>query len=91
MWCFDENSAAVNWRQMKLSGRKITGPVIYGNYIIVGDGFGYLHWIAKKTGTFAARNYLDNTGIITAPIVHQNMLYAYTRGGILYAVKKNPS
>jgi outer membrane protein assembly factor BamB len=84
VWAFDEDSGAVVWRQTKLQGRYITGPAVLGNYVVVADAYGYLHWLAKYNGEFAARNSLG-AGVLTAPVVYGGRVYVYTRDGTLLA------
>ena len=50
-----DDSGLVNWRQTALEARNVSGPAIMGNYIVVGDAEGYLHWMSKRDGHFAAR------------------------------------
>ena len=55
-----------------------------GNYIVVGDAQGYLHWLDKRDGHFAAREFAG-TSIYAAPIVENNMVYTLTANGYLVA------
>ena len=59
-----------------------------GNYIVVGDGQGYLHWLSKSDGHIAGRVNAGNA-IYAAPIVENNMLYAQTDNGNLLAYTLN--
>ncbi len=83
VWAFDSNSGIVDWRQPKLESRNITGPVVMGNYIVVGDAEGYLHWLDKKDGHFIARVRVNRTSIMATPIVNNNTLYVLTKDGHL--------
>lgn len=71
--------------------RKVTGPAILGDKVIVGDLEGYLHWLDKETGDFAARIEVEEDPILTKPIVANGMLFAYSSGGKLaaYTYKNN--
>lgn len=89
IWAFDSESGTVDWRQPKLEARNITGPVIMGNYIVVGDAEGYLHWLSKKDGHFVARVNIGS-GMIAAPVVSNNILYALTTKGYLAAYTVTP-
>jgi outer membrane protein assembly factor BamB len=89
VWAFDQNEGVPVWRQMKLTGRMITGPALLGNYVIVADSYGYLHWMSKSTGAFVARNDLNGSGVLTPPVVSGNTVYVYTKGGDLYAFRRN--
>lgn len=86
VWAFDADSGLINWRQTDLDARIVSGPAIMGNYVIVGDAQGYLHWLSKNDGHFAARDYVGSA-IYAAPIVENNVLYALTNTGYLAAYK----
>ncbi|VVC76314.1 Outer membrane protein assembly factor BamB [Aquicella siphonis] len=84
VWGFGADSGFVNWRQTKLEYRVISGPAAMGNYVVVGDAQGYLHWLGKQDGHFAGRVSLGSS-IYAAPIVENNVLYALTNSGYLAA------
>lgn len=75
------------WKQEKLQARAITAPVAYGDYVVVGDFEGYLHWMAQDDGRFVARVRVDDEGIIATPIVIDDTLYVTGRSGILTALR----
>lgn len=86
IWALDRFSGSSIWKQDKLAHRKITGPAILGEQLIVGDFEGYLHWLDKENGDLAARVLVEKeTPIITKPIVSNEILYAYSSGGELAA------
>lgn len=84
VWSFNAEDGLVNWRQTKLQARNITGPAIMGNYIVVGDGQGYLHWLDKRDGHFAGRIKIGSK-VFATPIVENNVLYALNNRGYLAA------
>lgn len=55
LWALDRKSGATYWRQDKLHGRSITAPAQWGDYIVVGDFEGYVHWMSRTDGHFVAR------------------------------------
>jgi outer membrane protein assembly factor BamB len=85
VWAFDHNNGGVTWRQIELEARNITGPVVMGNYIVVGDAEGYLHWMSKQDGHFVARVKVNGSGIIATPVVENGVLYVLTKDGHLGA------
>ncbi len=85
IWALDRFSGGSVWKQEKLAHRKVTGPAILGDKVIVGDLEGYLHWLDKETGDFAARIEVEEDPILTKPIVANGMLFAYSSGGKLAA------
>ena len=85
VWALERLSGVSVWKQEKLTARAVTGPAVIGNFIVVGDLEGYLHWMDKSTGDFVARIQVNKEKIITPPIVADTILYAYTSGGTIGA------
>jgi outer membrane protein assembly factor BamB len=85
VWTFDRYSGATLWRQELLHARAATGPASIGNFTVVGDLEGYLHWMHKSDGSFVARTRLSSRRIIVQPLVAGKVLYAYATDGQLAA------
>jgi len=85
VWALDRFSGASIWKQEKLTHRHLTGPAILGERVIVGDFEGYVHWLDKTTGEISARKQIDDSPILTQPIVSNDILFAYSSGGTLSA------
>jgi outer membrane protein assembly factor BamB len=85
LWAFDAETGQVDWRQTQLEARNITGPAEMGNYVIVADGEGYLHWLSKQDGHFVSRNRVNGFSILAAPVVSNNIVYVLTKDGRLSA------
>ena len=79
-------SAAVAWRQEGLKNRRLTSPLAYGNYIVVGDDEGYLHVLAQSDGRFVARRKLS-AGLRTRPLQVDNTVYVLANDGQLEALR----
>lgn len=88
VWAMDANSGLVNWRQTKLEARVVSGPAIMNDYVVVGDGQGYLHWMSRRDGHFVAREKVGSS-VYAAPIVQNHVLYALTSSGYLFAYTLN--
>lgn len=84
VWSFGSNSGLVNWRQTDLAARNVSGPADIGNYIVVGDAEGYVHWLDKRDGHFAARDYLGGA-ILAKPLTDGRTLYVLAANGKLAA------
>ncbi|WP_371186686.1 outer membrane protein assembly factor BamB [Thalassotalea maritima] len=69
------------WSNLQLTNRQTTGAVSVGDYVVVGDFEGYLHWLDKQTGRIVARYQVDSSGIFATPVVRDNLLYVYARDG----------
>lgn len=88
VWAFDANTGKVLWQQTRLQARNISGPALMGDYVVVGDQEGYLHWMRKQDGCFVARVRVADSAIIAAPVVDScQTLYVITRNGHLAAYR----
>lgn len=85
IWAFDNDSGAVVWRQTQLQARNTSGPAVMGNYLVVGDQEGYVHWLSKQDGHFVARVRASRSGVLAAPVVDNNIAYVFTSDGQLSA------
>lgn len=85
VWAFDQKSGRVAWKQTQLKARNITGPVLVGSYVVVGDAEGVLHWLNRADGSFAGRNQVSGTAILTKPAADHRTVYAITKDGYLTA------
>ena len=74
------------WRQQRLQARAVTSPAAFGEYVVVGDLEGYVHWIRREDGQFAARVKVDSAGIIAPPVATEEAVYVYGAGGQLEAL-----
>lgn len=84
IWAFNASNGTMNWRQCALEARIVSSPAVMCNYIIVGDGQRYLHWLNARTGCLAAREKVCGP-VYAAPVVENNIAYALTSDGTLYA------
>src|SRR5699024_10221461 len=48
-------SGSVDWSQNGLKYRRLSAPVVYHGYVVVGDFAGYLHWLDPATGALVGR------------------------------------
>lgn len=55
VWALDKNSGTAMWQQDGLGRRVVSAPAIQGDYAVVGDYEGMLHWLQLSNGAFAAR------------------------------------
>ena len=81
----DRATGASVWRQDKLYGRRLTAPTIFMDYVVVGDGEGYLHFLAQEDGSFAARKRVGYAPVVAAPVVSDGRLFALNQSGALFA------
>lgn len=86
----DKMSGASVWKQDKLFARKITTPLAFGNYIVVADFHGFVHFLSREDGSFAARVRTDGNRISAPLIAFEKSLVVLTRDGGLYAMGIEP-
>ncbi len=55
VWALSRRDGRTMWRQQALAYRGLSAPVQQGDYLIVGDYEGYLHWLHKEDGRLVAR------------------------------------
>jgi outer membrane protein assembly factor BamB len=85
LWLLDRRNGSTVWKQDQLENRQLTRPGFMGNFVVVGDFEGYLHWINILDGNMAAREKVGGKGFVTGPLVVGNRMYALTRKGKLVA------
>ena len=83
VWALDRYTGDSIWRQEKLKSRAATAPALLGDFVVVGDKEGYLHWMNVNNGEFLARSRLNKSQIIAPPIVADNKLFAYAVDGTM--------
>lgn len=77
-----------SWSQEGLQRRMLTTPVIQGNYAVVGDLDGYLHWMKLENGELVARVRVQNAYLRGTPVIStEGVLFALTAEGELAAYK----
>ena len=89
IWALDRTSGATLWRQDKLLYRSLTAPVAMGDYIVVGDFKGYVHWLSKQDGQLAGRYKVSGSAIESTPLIIGQYAYVLARDGS-FAVLQYP-
>ncbi|MDN3653391.1 outer membrane protein assembly factor BamB [Thalassotalea ponticola] len=87
IYAVDRHSGMEQWSNLSLTNRGTTGAVDVGDYIVVGDVEGYLHWLDKAEGRVVARHRVDSSAIYVTPVVVDQLLYVMSRDGDLQVVK----
>lgn len=87
LWMLDRRNGSTTWKLDRLSNRGLTRPAFYGNYVVVGDSEGYLHWLDSDIGSFVARVRAGKKGFAAAPFSVGTTLYVLTRKGDLVAYR----
>jgi outer membrane protein assembly factor BamB len=87
LWMLDRRNGSTLWKLDRMSNRGLTRPAFYGNYVVVGDKEGYLHWLDTSIGSFVARHRAGKKGFAAAPMSVGTTLYVLTHGGDLVAFR----
>ena len=75
VWSFDKSGGADAWKNASLQYRWLTGPAVQGNYVVVGDAEGWVHWLQTGDGALAARERLSKKAIRAQPLVVGDTVY----------------
>ena len=87
LWGVDLRTGGALWKQEKLQGRKLSAPVVLGDYLLVGDYEGYLHWLSVEDGALLARERLESAAISMQPAVSGDVAYVFDIQGQLAALR----
>ncbi|MCY7294585.1 outer membrane protein assembly factor BamB [Alteromonas sp. a30] len=86
----DRRTGVELWAQTTLRGRDLTAATPMDSYVVVGDKFGFLHWLRQSDGQLVARIEVggddEEEGIYVAPVRNGKVLYTQTRDGDLVAI-----
>lgn len=87
VFALDKAGGSALWQQPGLARRNLTAPVVQGDYAVVGDYDGYLHWLKLDNGEFAARTRVGGDALRAAPIVADGVLVVQNVDGKLSAFR----
>ena len=87
LWMLDRRNGSTIWKLDRMSNRGLTRPVFYGNYVVVGDVEGYLHWIDTDIGSFVARVRPAKQPLAATPLTVGTTMYVLTSKGKLIAYR----
>jgi outer membrane protein assembly factor BamB len=85
LWALDRRSGSSLWKQEALSHRWMTTPIVMGDYVVLGDIEGYVHWLRRDDGATAARFRLGKKGVRAAPLIVGNRAFVASVDGKLAA------
>ena len=83
VWAFDRRTGASLWRQDGLARRGVTRPVELGDYVVVADFEGYVHWLSIDDGRFAARTRAGGGAVLAPPVTGATAVYVLGGSGTL--------
>lgn len=87
----DRFSGIERWRNDTLFYRSLTGPTLHEDTFVVGDRFGYLHWLDVQTGDLVGRLEVNRDNPIrTAPVRAGQHIIVQTASGHIYLIEQRP-
>lgn len=79
------------WIQDQLQWRQVTGPMVYGDYLVVADYEGYLHVLTQADGRLVGQKEIDDEGIrVPVQRLGNGNLLVFGNGGKLAAIAIQP-
>jgi outer membrane protein assembly factor BamB len=83
----DKQSGAALWQQPGLARRAVSGAAVVGEYAVVADFEGYVHWLRLDNGDFAARSRAGRDAVRAAPVVADGIVLVQNVDGGLTAFR----
>ncbi len=80
----DKNSGGSLWQQAGLLNRNVSAPSVQGDYALVGDFEGVVHWLRLSDGAFAARSKVG-AAVTGKPVVAGDIAVVQSIDGKLTA------
>ena len=87
VYALDYSTGKTFWRQGDMKQRRLTAPLPMGNLIALGDVEGYVHFLNREDGSFAARLQTEDSAIMPQMLaVGASTIIVQTRKGGIYAI-----
>ena len=78
------------WRNDDLKLRSLSAPAVVGDYVVVADLEGYVHWFDRATGAVAARAKSSGDRVTNAPLSVNGIVYVISDKGDISALHGLP-
>lgn len=72
------------WSSNRLRYRHLTGPLVLGRSVVLGDSDGMLHFMSRVDGSPLTRLTTNASGVASTPVVAGSTLVAVTRDGTVF-------
>ena len=82
----DKSTGAYVWKQEKLAYRELSAPLVYRGYVVVADLQGYVHFLSREDGAFAARIATDGSPIRAQPQPLSDGVLVQSKSGGLFVL-----
>ncbi|MFT3762436.1 MAG: outer membrane protein assembly factor BamB [Pseudoxanthomonas sp.] len=87
VWALDKNSGGALWSNSNLARRSLTAPTVQGDYAVVGDYDGYVHWLRLDDGEIAARARVGGDPVRAKPVLAGDLLLVQNTEGEVTAFR----
>src|SRR5689334_5426793 len=78
------------WENPVLKLRSLSAPVVAGEYVVVADLDGYVHYFDRATGDLAGRTKVGGDRVTNSPLAVGDLVYVITDDGDLAAFHGTP-
>jgi outer membrane protein assembly factor BamB len=78
------------WRNDLLLRRSLSAPAVAGDFVVVADLEGYLHWFDRTNGELAGRVKTGGDRVTNAPLSVDGNLYVISDQGDIVALRGSP-
>jgi outer membrane protein assembly factor BamB len=78
------------WNNNVLKLRSLSAPAVAGEYVVVADLEGYVHYFDRATGTLAGRVKTGGDRVTNAPVAIGDLIYLITDKGDIVALHGTP-
>jgi outer membrane assembly lipoprotein YfgL len=75
------------WSVERFRFRGLSMPLLAGRSVVVGDAFGFVHFVSKEDGSALNRLATDGSAIVAAPVLAQRTLVVVTRNGGVFGFR----
>ncbi len=90
IYALDRRNGVELWSQSSLKRRSVTAAEPIDDYIVVGDRWGFLHWLEQESGKIVARYSLggddEDEAVFVSPLKVEDNIIAVTREGKVAAI-----
>jgi outer membrane protein assembly factor BamB len=83
VWALSRRNGATLWKQEGLLARSLTAPILKGDYVIVADLEGNVHWLRRQDGGFVARADIGEMPITVLKQDDSGALYSVALDGYI--------
>lgn len=90
VWSLDRGTGSALWSNSTMVRRTLTAPTVQGDYAVVGDYKGYVHWLKLEDGSVAARERVGGKPLRAKPVLAGDTLLVESSNGKLAAFKLMP-